>query len=110
MIDRAAIGWLERGDDTFHASEKLVVTIGGLLALPVPLRQLPKFHPENARLDGVESPIVALEVMPVLLCLAVIAQHANFSRKQFIASCNRPSLPKGPKVLSRIKTKSGRAA
>src|SRR5439155_3762118 len=110
MIDRVGISWLEGRNDTFDASKELVVALGRLVSLPVPLNQFPKFHREETRLDRVEPPIVALEVMTVLLHLSVIAQHANFLRKQFIAGCNRSGFPAGPEVLSRIEAKRGRPA
>src|ERR1700730_17128953 len=110
MIDRPGVGWLERRDDTFGASKELVVALGGLAALSIPHSQSPKFNRENTRLDGVEPPIVALQIMVVLLHLSVIAEHAHPLRQRFVASRNRSGLSAGPEVFSRIKAKRGSPA
>src|SRR2546425_1949278 len=62
MVDRSRPGrdvW--KDDHPFGVGEEFVVAACPLPALLVPLREMTKLHPQDARLDGVEPAIVPLD-------------------------------------------------
>src|SRR5439155_2441031 len=65
---------------------------------------------QNARLDRVEPPVVALDVVIILLRLAVIPEHTNLTRERLVVRGHGASFAAGAQVLARIEAERGRAA
>src|SRR5207245_4076803 len=59
-----------KDDRPLGVSKELAVPACTLPAMFVPYRQMTKLHPQDTRLDGVESAVVPLEVVEVLPRLA----------------------------------------
>src|SRR5262249_21325624 len=77
VIDRPRPGWLEgQSQDPGDTTQELGVGARVLAPKLVPAREMAELHRENPRLDGVESAVVALELVGVLRRLAVVAEHA----------------------------------
>jgi hypothetical protein len=76
------------------------------LTLPIPFRQMAKLHAEQACLQSVEPAVVSFDVVVILFCLAVIADHAHVACHFFAIRRDRASFSASAEILSRIKTKS----
>ena len=110
VVDRARPIRLVRSDNTVNRGEHLVVSLRGLPALAIPVRQVAQLDTQHSGLDGIEPTIVPFEIMVILFRLAVVAQHADFARNFFIVRCHRSSFSAGAQILSWIKTEGGRVA
>src|SRR6266852_9532331 len=108
MVHGARPVRLERNPDTGIPSlEQLVVFSGALASLLVPLRQMLKFYVKEARLNGVQSSVIAFHVVVVLLSLAMIANHADPGAKSIVVRRDRPRFAAGTQVLAGIEAESG---
>src|SRR5258708_6583968 len=87
--------------------KKAAVFSGTFPALRVPLCEVRELRVQNARLQGVQSTVVALDVMVVLLGLSVIPQHFDFSRQAGIVHCRRASFAACSEIFSWVETESG---
>src|SRR5262249_56255891 len=84
-------------------AQQVVITYRELAPLLGPPRQVPQLHAQDARLDGVEPSVIALNSMRILVTLAMITQHANFGRNRRIVGGHRPGLAAGAEVFTRVK-------
>src|SRR5712664_1632360 len=76
----------------------------------IPFRQVAEFYGEPACLNGIEPPIVSLDVMVVLFYLTMVADHLHFLRHSLIVGCDRAAFTTSSKILSWVETESRRAA
>src|ERR1700741_727528 len=76
----------------------------------VPVRKVPKLYGQPSGLDGIESTVVALNIVVILLRLAVIANHLHALSHLFIIGRDGATFAAGTKILSRIKTERSRLA
>src|SRR5713101_2576605 len=69
-----------------------------------------KFYMKESRLNGVQAPVIAFDIVIVLLRLAVIADHANLGSERFVIGRDCSRFSASAKVLARIKTECRGAA
>lgn len=72
VIDRSDPLWTEWANDSINKTEQFVIKLRGLSAFVVPAYKVMEFSSEESRLHGVEASVVALDVVIILPCLAVI--------------------------------------
>src|SRR6266849_4668856 len=82
VVHRAGPGSFVRTMDRIARSfEQAIVLSCPRAALLIPLRQVRELHMEKSSLDGVETPVITLNLVVVLLRLSVVADHPNLGRK-----------------------------
>src|SRR4051812_34562684 len=64
-----------------------------------------EFHSENSRLNGVQAAVVAFHLVVVLLRLAVITEHSNFTGDGLVIRGHSARFATGAKIFPWIKTK-----
>src|SRR5437762_11782230 len=84
-----------------------MVAVGKGAARRIPLLQVAELYREPARLDGIQSSIVAFNVVVILLGLTVVANHFHSLREDRIVCCDRPALTTRAQVLAGVEAESG---
>src|SRR5262250_1469928 len=92
-----------RLDGLVRCRKELCIFRGTLPALLIPLRQMLQLHVKNSALNGIQASIVAFEVVIILLCLAMVAQHAAVRRNRSVVGCDRAPFAASSQVFARIK-------
>src|ERR1700683_985113 len=65
-----------------------------------------EFHAQDARLQGIEASVVALDIVIILLRLTVLAQHAHFLGDRFTVGGFRARFAASTQILSWVKAES----
>ena len=90
-----------------HFRKQLVIPVGKIAPRLIPLGQMAQFHREPARLNGVQPPVITFDVVVILFCLAVIADHLHPLGHLFVVRSDRSRFAAGSQILARIKTERG---
>src|SRR5215472_6138325 len=103
-------GFLRNDDLAAYVGKKLMIAMGQIPARIVPFRQMSQFYREPSRLNGIEPPVVTLDVVVILSRLPMISDHLHPFRQGFVICRDCPALTTGSKVFARIKTECRRKA
>ena len=83
-----------------HFRKQLVIAVGKIAPRLIPLGQMAQFHREPARLNGVQPPVITFDVVVVLFCLAVIADHLHALGHLLVVGSNRSRFAAGSQKLN----------
>src|SRR4051794_24632478 len=104
MIDRSRpVRLIGKRHATLGTGKQCVVAQGDFLTLSIPLFQMPKLRSQKASLNGIETAIVAFNVVIVLLRLPVVTQQPAGLSQLFIIGSNSAGFSARTQVLAWIK-------
>src|SRR5262249_13624579 len=107
VIDRPASFCFERSGDVWNIGQQFVVARRGRATLRVPGLEVWQLRPQKGRLNGVQPPVVALEVVVILLRLAVLPEHPDGPRHLLVVGGDGSALATRAEVLPRLYADSG---
>ena len=110
VIDRFGIIGFDRQRDDGKILQKLgvqsCVSAPGL----VPVLQPHQLDAEHRGLDGIETAVIALDVVKIFLRLPVIPDHADLLRHLFVLGHDGAGLAEGAEVLAGVEAKAAGCA
>src|SRR5579872_5522837 len=109
MVHAAEYRWFD-GKNNILGKRRQEPTIQSrtLASSPVPFRQMAQLHPQEASLQGVETPVVARDVVVILFGLAVVANHPYGPRHFFVVRRHCPGFTTSSQILAWIEAEGSR--
>src|SRR5712692_5278768 len=99
-----------RPNDVCFRRKQFLILVGTLPSALVPAWEVLQLDTQNPGLKGVQAPVVALHVVVVLLCLSMIANHANLLCQFLVVSRDNSRFAARAQILSGIEAKGSRLA
>src|SRR5205823_4121563 len=90
--------------------KQLVVIARAFATLFGPTPEMAELDAEQPRLDCVEAIVEALDLVLVLACLAVVAQHPALYGDAFVIRRHCPGLAEGAQIFAGIEAECRRSA
>src|SRR5271154_106826 len=70
----------------------------------IPLREVTQLHRKPARLDGVEPPVISLDIVVILLSLTMVANHLHALGHSLVIRGDCARFATRSKILPRVET------